>query len=354
MPFFIKISGEKLRDASVSEFATISEATAALDQLKAEFIIIKDSSGRIAGFISDAEVRAASLRDVSPSEPASRIANTNFIITKDFTNNSDASAAKLVIVVDAAGEPAEAHFATIPNESLPSAAVVMAGGLGTRMGNLTEDLPKPLIRVGARALIEHVLVHLAKHGIADVTIAVNYLANKIEEHVGCGARYGVGAKYLKEQKRLGTAGALSLLDPVPEKAIFIMNADVITKLNLRAMARAHAEAGAAMTVAVLPHMSECPFGVVKLNDQNIIDIIEKPKTRNWINAGIYIISPSILRDIPRQTYVDMTTMIQKLVGRGEPIIAFPIREYWHDAGTPEDLRRVAEDLTKSDNAPAKK
>jgi NDP-sugar pyrophosphorylase family protein len=218
------------------------------------------------------------------------------------------------------------------------------------MGDLTKDTPKPLLPVAGKPLIEHVLGLLARHRITNVSIATNYLADRIEAHVGCGARYGLSVTYLREPKRLGTAGAISMLEPIPAEPVFVLNADIITKLDLGAMARRHAAAGAAITVAVAPHVIECPFGVARLAGSQIIDMTEKPHYSHWINAGIYIISSEVIAAIPRNTYVDMTTMIQKTIRRGEHVEAFPIREYWRDAGTPEDIARLSAEWALRDTA----
>lgn len=333
----------EIRDRMVTEFITIQEITALIDRQKSAFYLVMSSAGNVLGYVSDREIRDALLRDLPPSESISKITNRNIFISQA---PLPAEPEIVSVQIDSKNEPVEARIAAPPAAAAVNRAVVMAGGLGSRMGALTEATPKPLIPVAGRALIEHVLLHLSKNGVMNVHIAVNYLGDKIEGHVGCGARYGVAANFIREDRRLGTAGALSLLDPVPSDPFFVINADIITKLNLRAMARAHAEAGAMVTVAVAPHVLECPYGVTRLAGSRIIDIIEKPRTRNWINAGIYILSPPVVANVPRNTYIDMTTMIQGLIARGENVQAFPVREYWHDTGTPEDLQKASADLSK--------
>ena len=237
------------------------------------------------------------------------------------------------------GRLAGAFLLENPNETA-AFALVLAGGLGTRMGPLTDDTPKPLIPVAGKPMIEHVLRHLVRGGVRDVTIATNYLADRVEGYVGCGARYGLKINYIREEKRMGTAGALSLLDPIPKDPFFVVNADILTKLDLRAFARHHARSGAAMTLAVARHVLESPFGVVRCDGTRIVGLVEKPVTEQWVNAGLYVVSPSLVSEVPRNSYVDMTTMIGKLIARGGRVEAFAIREYWRDAGTPADLARA--------------
>lgn len=342
-----KITGEALVKISVPEIATISDCIAIFDKTADGVLLVTDSTGAPSGFVDDDSFRNAQLRELSSSDPVSKITNRQFTIIHDASESSQKH--DITVLAGAGGKPLEVFIQPdVPlSSNAPSAiqtAIVMAGGLGQRMGALTQDRPKSLIPVAGRPLIEHVLRLLAKHKIMNVIIATNYLADQIEAFVGCGAKFGVSVQYIREPKRLGTAGALSLIESLPGEPIFVINADVLTKLNLNAMARRHSTSNAMLTVAVAPHVMECPYGVTRLKGSEIIDISEKPAYKHWINAGIYIISPAVVARVPRNTYVDMTTMIQQMIQSGEHVEAFPIREYWHDAGTPDDVARLSAEL----------
>ncbi|MFN0206594.1 MAG: sugar phosphate nucleotidyltransferase [Planctomycetota bacterium] len=343
-----KITGDDLSKILAPEIATISDCIAIFDKSAAGVFVITDASGAPAGFVDDDSFRNAQLRELSPGDPVSKIANRQFAILRGAEESLQQD--YITVRVGDDGRPVELFIqpAVYLNNNSTNApirtAIVMAGGLGERMGALTQDRPKSLIPVAGRPLIEHVLRLLAKHKIMNVIIATNYLADQIEAFVGCGAKFGVSVQYIREPKRLGTAGALSIIESLPNEPIFVMNADVLTKLNLTSMARRHIKTNAMLTVAVAPHVMECPYGVTRLKGSEIIDISEKPAYKHWINAGIYIISPAVAARVPRNTYIDMTTMIQQMIQSGEQVEAFPIREYWHDAGTPDDVARLSAEL----------
>lgn len=347
------LAGGELAAAVVPEIATLGEAEAAFDRAGAGLAVVVDAAGAPRGVLTDAELRSAALRGLAASDGALRAASAEFDVAPP-GEPAEAVAARLaasggsVSLVVQGGTLVEARLAAEAAPS-PAFALVLAGGLGTRMGALTQETPKPLIPVAGKPLVEHVLRHLARHGVREATIATNYLAEKVEEHVGCGARYGLRVAHLREERRLGTAGALSLLDPVPAVPFFVVNADVLTRLDLRALARHHRRSGATLTMAVARHVVESRYGVVRLLGTRVVDVAEKPRLEQWVNAGIYVVSPAVARAVPRNSYVDMTTMIERLVRSGETVEAFPIREYWRDAGTPEDLARADSELRSQES-----
>jgi dTDP-glucose pyrophosphorylase len=338
------IAGEALAAIRSPESAGAAEVEAAFDRAGAGLLVLCDSTGAPRAVVTDATIRAGRLLGVPGDAPAARLATQEWD-RWDSHPGEPAGAARLaaagrsVALVVEGGRLAGAFLLENPNETA-AFALVLAGGLGTRMGPLTDDTPKPLIPVAGKPMIEHVLRHLVRGGVRDVTIATNYLADRVEGYVGCGARYGLKINYIREEKRMGTAGALSLLDPIPKDPFFVVNADILTKLDLRAFARHHARSGAAMTLAVARHVLESPFGVVRCDGTRIVGLVEKPVTEQWVNAGLYVVSPSLVSEVPRNSYVDMTTMIGKLIARGGRVEAFAIREYWRDAGTPADLARA--------------
>ena len=333
------ISGSELEALLLTEWATIADATAVLDKGNAGIAILCDAAGAPKSLVDDAALRTAALRGMSTSDAVSKLPLEAVEILTDAAAKPAGACA--IVVKD--GKPVEARLA---KSSKPTGtfALVLAGGLGSRLGALTETTPKPLIPIAGKPLLDHVLRYLSKQGIVDVTIATNYRAQQIEDFAGCGARYGLRVKYLRESQRMGTAGALSLLDPIPKEPFFIVNADVLTRLDLRAMSRQQQRSGAAIVMAVAPHVVESPYGVAKLAESRVVDLAEKPRYHHWVNAGLYIVEPRVAEAVPRNSFVDMTTMIDKWIQRGEHVEAFPIREYWRDAGTPEDVARANEEL----------
>lgn len=350
------IAGDALDDVTISETATIAEATSTLDRRGEGIALVCRAGGAPASYVGDAETRQACLRRLDGSQPVAAIASTDLDVVSSAepptaTVERLRATGREVSVRVEAGRAVEARVLVAADDVAPLEALVLAGGLGLRMRPLTEELPKPLVEIAGKPMLDHVLEHLSRHGVADVTLATNYLAERVEAHVGDGARFGLRVRSLRESKRMGTAGALSLLRPRPSRPLLVVNADVLTRLDVRAMARHHRRAGATMTLAVHPYAVEVPYGIARLVGSRVVDLREKPRLTHWANAGVYVVSPAALSDVPPDTYVDMTTLIDRLIARGDPVEAFPVREYWHDAGTPADVEKASREIASSPAGP---
>lgn len=332
------IAGAQLERASLTEIATIAEAAAAVDSGAGAALLCR-GAGESLGAVTDAALREALLRGLTAGDPASRLDLEPVEILTD-----PASSPRGAFGIVREGAVVTRFLVRMDATPAPRFALVLAGGLGTRMAPLTDSIPKPLVPVAGRPLLEHVLRHLTENGISDVTIATNHLAERIEAFVGSGDRFGLRVRFVRETQRMGTAGAIGMLDPVPQAPFFVVNADVLTKLDLSSMARKQTSTGASLVMAIAPHVVESPYGVVRLVGTRVVDLTEKPRTLHWVNAGIYLLDPRVAAAVPRNVYVDMTTMIDKWIHRGEHVEAVPIREYWRDAGTPEDVARADREL----------
>ncbi len=233
----------------------------------------------------------------------------------------------------------------VSNEELPLTAVVMAGGFGTRLRPLTDHVPKPMLPVDGKPLLEHIIEQLRLAGIRRVNITTHYKGEVIEEHFGDGSNYGVSIKYVDEKQPLGTAGALSLLGD-SDGPMLVINGDILTRVDLRAMLDFHHQHEADMTVAVRQHEVHIPYGVVEADGVNIRGVVEKPVKRFLINAGIYLLAPTVYRLVPAGRRYDMTELIQDLISRGDRVICFPVPEYWLDIGHMADYARAQEDMER--------
>ncbi len=231
----------------------------------------------------------------------------------------------------------------IPPADLGLQALIMAGGFGTRLLPLTEDTPKPMLPVGGRPVMEWIVEQLRLSGIRRLNISTHYKPEKIQEHFGTGRDFGVELNYVNEDLPLGTGGALGLLPP-PEGPFLVMNGDVFTKVNFQKMLEYHQEHEADMTVAVNLHEFQIPFGVVECDGARIRSLKEKPRSRVLINAGIYLIQPSVYEFIPQGQRFNMTDLIQWLLEAGRTVVSFPIREYWLDIGQHADYQKARKDL----------
>jgi len=217
--------------------------------------------------------------------------------------------------------------------------IVMAGGRGMRMGQHTEYCPKPLLHIGGKPMLEHIINRAKSQGFNHFVLAINYLGNMIEAHLGNGDRLGVRIDYLHEASPLGTAGALGLLQPRPDIPFLVTNGDVITDIHYGEMLDFHTRHVAAATMAVRMHEWQNPFGVVQTQGVKIIGFEEKPIVRSHINAGVYVLDPIALSVITSNQHCDMPTIFERLQSKGQLTVAYPMYEPWLDVGRPDDLEK---------------
>jgi NDP-sugar pyrophosphorylase family protein len=218
-------------------------------------------------------------------------------------------------------------------ESQPNPIVIMAGGLGSRLAALTHTTPKPMLQVGGKPLIETLIVELSQQGFKTFYVSVNYKAEVITEYLQDGSKWGVNINFIREKKRLGTAGALRFLPEGIKEDIVVINGDILSKIDVRRMLLFHRRVGAAATMGVKDFDLTVPYGVVDIDDENnIVSIKEKPKSRVFINAGIYTLSPSTLSYIPEDEFFDAPSLFELCKAAGQKTCAYPLREYWIDVG----------------------
>lgn len=228
-------------------------------------------------------------------------------------------------------------------EAAPLQAVVMAGGFGSRLMPLTDELPKPMLHVGDKPILEHIVGRLQQAGIRRVSFTTHYRPEAIEAHFGGGENFGLEIAYVNEDQPLGTAGALSMLAPC-EEPMLVMNGDILTRVDFRAMLAFHREHGADLTVGVRQYDMSVPYGVVRCDGASVRAIEEKPVVNFLVNAGIYLIEPAAHRRIPAGQRFDMTDLIAKLTAEGRSVAAFPIVEYWLDIGRHGDYSQAQQDF----------
>jgi NDP-sugar pyrophosphorylase family protein len=226
--------------------------------------------------------------------------------------------------------------------------IIMAGGLGTRLRPQTETCPKPMLPVAGKPMLEHIIQRAKLEGFHRFILAIHYLGHMIEDYFGDGALLGVKIDYLREEASLGTAGALSLLDPLPDLPFVVTNGDVITDIRYGELLDFHDRQGAAATMAVRQHEWRHPFGVVQMNGVEIVGFEEKPIARTHINAGVYALDPSTLGVLERSAHCDMPTLFERLQGGGRKTVAYPMHEPWLDVGRISDLVAADSALSEED------
>jgi NDP-sugar pyrophosphorylase family protein len=237
----------------------------------------------------------------------------------------------------------------LPSSILGVQAVVMAGGMGTRLRPLTEDLPKPMLPVGGKPLLERIINQLRDVGIRQLNITTHYKSEKITEYFGGGENFGVVLNYVNEDKPLGTGGALGLM-PKPTEPLLVINGDILTHVNFKSLLTFHREQGAVMTLAVRRYEVQVPYGVVEIDGVSVTRLREKPQIGFFVNAGIYLLEPSVFEYIPSGKEFNMTDLIQWLLDAGQNVVSFPVSEYWLDIGQHADYARAQDDARAGDAA----
>lgn len=223
----------------------------------------------------------------------------------------------------------------------PRNAVIMAGGFGTRLHPLTKDVPKPMLPVGDRPVLEHIIGQLREAGIQHVDITTHYLAEDIIKHFGDGKAFGVDIQYVREQEPLGTAGSLKLLGRRREP-LLVVNGDVLTQVDYRAMVHFHRDHQAELTVAVRKYDMKVPYGVVECDGPRVFGLSEKPVYNFFVNAGLYLLEPTVFEFLPEERG-HMTEVIDALIAAGRRVVSFPLVEYWLDIGQHEDYEQAKKD-----------
>jgi NDP-sugar pyrophosphorylase family protein len=218
--------------------------------------------------------------------------------------------------------------------------VLMAGGLGTRLHPLTLDTPKPLLKVGEKPILQIIIESFANYGFKDIIISVNYKSSMIKNYFQDGSRFNVNISYIEEDKRLGTAGALSLIKEKIKEPFFVMNGDLLTNVNFEHLLDFHIRGKTLSTMCVREYEYQIPYGVIETKEDKILSIVEKPIQKFFVNAGIYLLSPEVLSLIPKDTFYDMPTLFDELIKNDKNVLSFPIHEYWLDIGQMDDFKRA--------------
>jgi dTDP-glucose pyrophosphorylase/CBS domain-containing protein len=231
----------------------------------------------------------------------------------------------------------------IPTQDIPLQALIMAGGFGTRLRPLTENLPKPMLPVDGKPLMELVIEQLRQVGIRRINVATHFKPEKISDYFGDGSSFGVELNYVNEDKPLGTGGALGLID-TPTEPMLIINGDILTQIDFRAMLVYHQEHRAIMTVAVKQYDIIVPYGVIECEGPRVCALKEKPQMHFLVNAGIYLIEPKVFELIPNGVHFNMTDLIQRLLDSNHSVVGFPVIEYWLDIGQHADYEKGMDDM----------
>ncbi len=341
----------KARNITISPGTTIRQALEAIDRGAMQIALVVDEIDRLLGTITDGDIRRAILKGAGLDDPIAGIYNTN--PTKGYINQPKEDILQLAIIngikqvpmVDDAGclVGVEIIDDYLRKSEKPNHVVLMAGGLGTRLRPLTENVPKPMLKVGTKPILETIIDNFSSYGFRHFHLCVNYKSEVILNHFEDGSRFGVSISYIQEPKRLGTAGALSLLPELSPEPILVMNGDLLTNINFEHLLNYHLTAHAQATMCVREYDFQVPYGVVEMKGATIQAIVEKPVHNFFVNAGIYVLSPEAVARIPKDTFFDMPDLFQQLIQEEKKICSFPIKGYWLDIGRSDDFAKANTD-----------
>lgn len=321
------------------EAESLRHVMAQLNDSPRQFRLIVDDAGRLTGVVTDGDIRRAILAGASLDDPVTRwMQKAPKVLSpqdKPPAPNYDTDL-QFLPVLDAARKPVAVYVTALASDR-PQSALIMAGGLGTRLGERTRSTPKPLVPVNGRPILDYILERLEAAGVDQIWLAVHYLADQIEDFIAHRSNKAE-IRLMREPERMGTAGAIRLLPELPDHPLLVLNGDILTQVDFRAFDTFHRQQNFDATIAVAYHRVQIPYGIVHHDEHGtFLGIDEKPTLQNFVAAGMYILSPSAVALGQGRGHLDMPELLNNARAAGLRIGVFPIHEYWADVGSPADL-----------------
>lgn len=331
---------------------TILDALKALNELRTKYLdlFVEDEQGKVIGVVTDGDLRRGIIAGAQLNCAVDTVMNRKYA----YFENGDidvkqlkyfkSKGMSLIPSLSKDGCIEKIYNIGELKSVLPIDAVLMAGGKGERLRPLTEKTPKPLLKVGEKAIIDHNIDRLISYGIQHISVTVNYLKEMLEEHFA-EPHNGVQVQTVREPKYLGTIGSIRFVMEFQNDTILVMNSDLFTNIDYEDFYLHFKEHDAEMSVAAVPYTVSVPYGIFDLDGRNIRGLIEKPTYNYYANAGIYLIKKSALDYIPEDTFFNATDLIETLIKQGRKVIRFPLNGTWIDIGNPQEYKK-AQDLVK--------
>lgn len=338
----------------ILENSTIKKALEIINTEALRVAIVIDENNRLKGMISDGDIRRGLLNDLTLQDPVSQVMNSSPITAKLGTSKEaliELMERKQILSVpllnsDGVLVGLETLHGALQHESYDNPIFIMAGGFGTRLKPLTDNCPKPMLKVGDKPILETLIRSFMKSGFYNFYISTHFMPEQIKEYFGDGSDMGIKISYVYEEEPLGTGGALGLLpDNLPKDLPLIMiNGDVLTKVDFERLLNFHIENDADATMCVREYDYQIPYGVINGEGNRITSMVEKPIQRFFVNAGIYVLSPRVIQSVPVNHKIDMPTLLEQHMKEREKVLMFPIHEYWLDIGRMDDFNRAQADI----------
>lgn len=326
---------------------TIQKAIEIVDATEAKIAIVVDNEMNLLGTVTDYDIRQHILQGKALNFPVDDIMNINPKFSYYTNDNSQllndmiAKGVRQLPLVDSDKKIVGLSILSdFKKEKKKNRVLLMAGGLGMRLRPLTENCPKPLLRIGEKPILQIIMEGFIKEGFLDFYISVNYKSEMIEDYFGNGERFGVNISYIHESKRLGTAGALGMISDELDEPVIVMNGDLLTNVNFSQLLTFHTNNNSIATMCGREYKMQIPFGVINYDNWEIKSLKEKPIITNFVNAGIYVLNPDVIKTVKKDEYLDMPELFTQLINEKKKTLVFPLRESWLDIGRLEDFERA--------------
>lgn len=347
---------KNIDDIIVTVNASILDVLKIIDKSSKQLALVVDKNKKLLGTVSDGDIRRALLNNISLENSIEfiyfkkpTVANIN-CTKEEVINICSTKKIYQIPIVDNNGNLVglEVLDDLISKEKKKNKVVLMVGGLGTRLRPLTEKIPKPMLDVGGKPILQTIVEKFADYGFVNIIMCIGYKSQIIQDYFGDGSIFGVNIEYVLEDKRMGTAGALSLLsiEQKPTEPFFVMNGDLLTNVNFGHLLDFHEKNKSVATMCVREYDFQVPYGVVNLKDGKIESIKEKPVQKFFVSAGIYMLDSGCINEIPSNEFYDMPTLFEKLIRKKEITTSFPLREYWIDIGRIDEYERANKEYHK--------
>jgi len=342
-------------NAIVSENATIRDAMKIIDNSSLRIALIVDFDGKLKGTLTDGDIRRYLIKGGTLDDVAAPVFNRSPITANcnlsDHNIKKIMDKYKLIAIPIISNENVLVGLKTLNDliavKQRDNPVLIMAGGFGTRLGQLTEICPKPMLVVGEKPMLEHIIIHFKDQGFHNFFISTHFLPDHISSYFGDGSGYGVTIEYVHEKEPLGTGGALSLLplEKINEPLILI-NGDILSNMNFVSILQYHQSNNLDCTICVREVENQIPYGVIRVQEERVVNLVEKPVYRDLINMGIYVLSPSSIKSLSRICHIDTPSLIKKRLEAGFPIGAFLSTHQWLDIGSPDDFIKAQTAIDK--------
>ena len=313
-------------------------------------LFVINDKNKLIGSITDGDIRRGLLKGVSLDDKVTEIINSNpkYIRKEKYSIDEIKDLRKnnynVIPIINKNDEIINIISFRSILSYLPIDVVIMAGGLGSRLKPLTDNVPKPLLKIGDKSIIDHIIDRLISFGVDDFWISVRYLGDMIKNHLGNGNDRNVNIDYVFEKVPLGTIGAVGKINDFKHDYILVTNSDILTNLNYENFFIDFIKKDADMSVVTIPYDVEVPYAVMETNGDEVLSFIEKPTYTYYSNGGIYLIKKSVLNNIPKNKFFNSTDLMELLIEKNYKLISYPLREYWLDIGKTKDYMKAQNDI----------